>query len=258
MTNNQIDTVSNQAVLALLVSLRLAPILSFAPPFSLLRLPGLIRALLTISVAYMIISGQPLAFSISDGSLLTLAGVAIHELAIGLAMALPLHLLFGGIYFAGRAVDIQAGFGLALLIDPSTRTQVPLIGTLLAYITGAVFFFSNGHGEVLRILAASVKFAPPDSPLLNDASYLAIVGAQFVTMSSLALGLVGGLLLAMLACDVVVALLSRTVPQMNALMLGIQVKAIVMLTILPLVVGFAAGPIARMIAITLETMPALV
>jgi flagellar biosynthesis protein FliR len=62
----------------------------------------------------------------------------------------------------------------------------------------------------------------------------------------------------MLACDVIVALLSRTVPQMNALMLGIQVKAIVMLAILPLVIGFAAGRIMRMIAITLETMPDLV
>ena len=206
----------------------------------------------------MITSLQTTRFVIPNESFLTLAGIAIHELMIGLAMALPLHLLFGGIYIAGRAVDIQAGFGLALLIDPTTRAQVPLIGTLLAYLTGAVFFINNGHGEVLRILAASINFAPPDSLLRIDSTDLAIVAAQFVMMSSLALGLVGGLLLAMLACDVVVALLSRTVPQMNALMLGIQVKVIVMLAILPLVIGFAAGRIMRMIAITLETIPDLV
>ncbi len=206
----------------------------------------------------MITSLQATRFVIPNESLLTLAEIAIHELMIGLAMALPLHLLFGGIYIAGRAVDIQAGFGLALLIDPTTRAQIPLIGTLLAYLTGAVFFINNGHGEVLRILAASINFAPPDSLLRIDSTGLAIVAAQFGMMSSLALGLVGGLLLAMLACDVVVALLSRTVPQMNALMLGIQVKAIVMLAILPLVIGFAAGRIMRMIAITLETMPDLV
>lgn len=247
----------DQAILALLVSLRVAPILSLAPPFSLIRLPGLIKALLAIGVAVIITSLQPSDFVFSDRPLLTLVGIATHELIIGLAMALPLHLLFGGIYFAGRAVDIQAGFGLALLIDPSTRAQVPLIGTLLAYLTGAVFFINNGHGEVLRILAASIYFAPPDSLLRNDITDLAIVAAQFVTMSSLALGLVGGLLLAMLVCDVVVALLSRTVPQMNALMLGIQVKAIVMIVVLPLVIGLAAGRIVRMIAITLETMPAL-
>jgi flagellar biosynthesis protein FliR len=206
----------------------------------------------------MITSVQKSDFTISDESPLTLVGIAIHELMIGLTMALPLHLLFGGLYVAGRAVDIQAGFGLALLIDPTTRAQVPLIGTLLAYLTGAVFFINNGHGEVLRILASSINFAPPSSLLRTDATDLAIMAAQFVTMLSLALGLVGGLLLAMLACDVVVALLSRTVPQMNALMLGIQVKVIVMLAILPLVIGFAAGRIVRMIAITLESMPSLV
>lgn len=258
MTNYSENMFLDQAILSLLVSLRVAPILSFSPPFSLVRLPVLIKALLAIGMAFLITSVQPSNFVISREPLLSLAEVAAHELIIGLAMALPLHLLFGAIYFAGRAVDIQAGFGLALLIDPSTRAQVPLIGTLLAYLTGAVFFINNGHGEVLRILAASINVAPPDSLLRTDAADLAIVAAQFVTMSSLALGLVGGLLLALLACDVVVALLSRTVPQMNALMLGIQVKAIVMLAILPLVIGFAAGRIAHMIAITLETMPALV
>ena len=41
------------------------------------------------------------------------------ELVIGLSIALGLQLVFAAILTVGRAIDIQAGFGLAPLADPN-------------------------------------------------------------------------------------------------------------------------------------------
>ena len=45
---------------------------------------------------------------------------------------------------AGALLDMQIGFGIASLIDPTTRSQSPLLGTALNLLAVAVFFAVDG------------------------------------------------------------------------------------------------------------------
>lgn len=239
----------------MLLALRIGPVFAFAPPFTLTRLPPLFRVLLALGLAAALVGGAPAATAITDFSAYNLALTAVRELALGSVFVLAFQLAFGALYMAGRTIDIQAGFGLAMLIDPTTRTQTPLVGTVFAYAAGTVFFAMDGHSQLLRLFAATLQAVPLGGWTMPGslAGLTSFIGAIFVT----AFGVGGGTILTLFLADLAIALLSRTVPQMNVLVLGFQVKTLLLLIALPASLGVAGALLARMMAMTLEAIPRL-
>lgn len=238
-----------------LLNLRLAPVMAFAPPFTLVRAPVLFRVLLALGLSGLMAGALP---SLVAPPLQTTAifAAGIGELFLGSIFALAFHLAFGALYVAGRTVDIQAGYGLAALVDPTSQVQTPLIGSIYAYAAAAVFFGLDGHLDLLRVVSASLETIPlgqvslPESP----APLTAFIGAVFAT----AFGIAGGLVLALFLADVAIAMLSRTAPQLNVLVLGFQVKTLIVMIALPLTLGVVGALLARLTATTLEALPALI
>jgi flagellar biosynthesis protein FliR len=249
------DPLARWVVSSILLSFRISPIFALAPPFSLTRMPVLFRAFLGLGLAATLVSSHPETTALVDTHVANLIVVALRELMVGFVFVVAFQLAYGGLYLAGRTIDIQAGFGLAALIDPATRGRAPLVGTLFALAAGAVFFAMDGHLQVLRLLTASLEAAPlgaaygPSSlsPLLR---FIAVV---FVT----AFGVAGATILGLLIVDLAISALSRTVPQMNVLVMGFQVKTLVLLVLLPTAFGAAGSLFARTATLTLEAIPRL-
>jgi len=241
---------------AMLLSLRVAPVFAFAPPFTLVRMPRTSRMLMSLGIAACIVAANPAAAALAHTGAGAILTAAARELMLGLIFMIAFQLSYAGLQFAGRTVDIQAGFGLSTLIDPTTHASMPLVGTLFVYATGAVFFAMDGHAELLRTLAASLDAVPLGAYQLQEtpAALIGYISLVFLT----AFGVAGGAMLALFLCDLSIAMLSRTVPQMNVLVLGFQVKTIVLLLVLPLTFGTAGALLARMSRITLESLPGLI
>ncbi len=251
------EQLTDQAVAALLVSLRIAPALAFAPPFTLLRVPTLVRVMLAITLAAWLVAGHPQQTWQSDFWSRGLFVTATAELLMGIALALTLQIAFAALLTAGRAIDIQAGFGLAMLIDPATRSQMPLVGTFFAYATGAIFFATGGPADLLAIWAESVARVPLGAALFGGSSVAAIIGymsAVFV----MAFGAAGLVMLVLFVIDVAIAFMSRTLPQMNVLLLGFQVKTLAVLALMPLGIALSAALFLRMLRYALQTAAELV
>ena len=235
----------------LLVGLRIVPLFAFAPPFTLVRMPAMARMLLGLGLAICVVgSGVPGAVYGGTGPA-ALIVAALRELLIGATLVMMFQIAFGALYVAGRTIDIQAGFGLAMLIDPTTRAQTPLIGTLFGYAAASIFFGMGGHIDVVRLFAASFEAIPVGLGGLPAS----IVGlTAFLSTSFLiALGVAGGAILALFLADLAIALLSRTVPQMNVLVLGFQVKTILLLVVLIVAFGSVGALIARLMALMLTS-----
>ena len=233
---------------SLLLSLRLAPLLSFTPPFTLTRVPRTFRMLLSVGLGAAIAGGGAQLAGPLDAA--NIVPATVHELMIGLSMALPLHILYAALYMVGRTVDIQAGYGLALLIDPSSQAQTTLVGTILGYLAGAIFFAMGGPEDILRIIAASLEIAPVGTA--HDLASVGAVGEQLMLMFTLGIGAVSAVILVLFVIDIVIAVLARAVPQLNALIIGIQVKSAALLLVLPVSLGLAGALVAHMVALTLE------
>ena len=233
---------------ALLVSLRLAPALAFAQPVSLIRLPVVIRVLIGVGLSLWLVDARP-ALTADRLAGHSFVGLMAGELAIGLSIALALQLAFGAILWAGRVLDVQAGFGLATLADPTTHDELPLAGTVLAYGAAALFFASGAQYDRLALWVASIETLPLGYGLF--APDMTALGAYLGAVFLLAVGLIGTALLAVFLADIVIAFMSRTLPQMNVLLFGFQVKAMLMLVTLPLAIAVSGALFLRIIRLAL-------
>jgi hypothetical protein len=153
------ENLSDTVLAIMLVTLRLGPSIAFAPPFTLFRIPVTIRVFLSIGLSIWLVAARPdqlARVAEADGIALLVFG----ELLVGVSLALGLQLAFASILWAGRALDIQAGFGLALLADPTTNARIPLAGTILSYGAGMIFFTIGGHYDLIALWAASFDALP--------------------------------------------------------------------------------------------------
>lgn len=242
-----VDTI----VASLLLSLRIVPLLAFAQPFTLFRVPAIVRVILAIGLAAWLVAGNPAATSASGFWTRGLPVVAATELFLGLTLALAPQLAFAMLLWAGRAIDVQAGFGIATLVDPATRSQMPLVGTLFVYLAGAIFFATDGPRDLLAIWAASLERVPLGA--IGTASPMPVID-YLSGIALLAVGLAGLVLLVLFLLDLAVALLSRTLPQMNVLVLGFQVKAIATVAVLPLALSTSGALILHILRRALDSM----
>lgn len=249
------DALTSQAIAVLLVSLRIVPTFAFSPPFTLVRIPATVRVLLGIALAAWLVAGHPAQSWQADYQAHGLAMTAIGELFLGIALSLALQIAFAALLTAGRAIDIQAGFGLAVLIDPATRTQMPLIGTLFAYGAGAVFFATGGPADLLAIWSDSLERVPLGSAVIGGD--IALLGTYMSSAFVIAFGLGGLVILTLFLADLAIAFMSRTLPQMNVMVLGFQVKAMATLAVLPVSIALSGALFVRLLRYALDTMPKL-
>jgi flagellar biosynthetic protein FliR len=247
---------SDQAVAILLLTLRVVPAFAFTAPFTLLRVPAIVRVLLSISLAAWLVTANPAQTWQSGFAGHGLAIAAANELVLGIGLSLSLHFAFAALLTVGRALDIQAGFGLAVLVDPTTKSQMPLVGTLFAYAAAAIFFTSDGPANLLAIWTASVQAVPLGTGALSGdlGPLLAYLSSAFV----IACGLGGAIMLALFLADLAIAFMSRTLPQMNVMLLGFQVKALMTLALLPASVALSGALLLRLLRTALEAAPQLV
>lgn len=245
---------ADQLVVTLLISLRIAPTFAFAPPFTLARTPASVRLLLSLMLAFWLAAAHGGAIApIAEANLVA---IAAGELLFGIATALALQLAFAALLTAGRALDIQVGFGLAQVADPTLRTQMPLIGTLFIYAAAAVFFATSGPADLVAIWSSSIEAAPPGT-LLAPADLTALL-SYVETVFVLAVGLAGVVFMTIFLIDLTIALMSRTLPQMNVLVLGFQVKTLAMLVTLPFVFSLSGALFLRIVRMAIDAVPELV
>jgi flagellar biosynthetic protein FliR len=215
---------------ALLISARLAALLLLSPLFSLARLPARISVLmiLAFSVALNSVVQQYAALRIDSLDQLFIA--LVRELAVGALMAFGINCAFGAFSFGGRILDLQMGFGVANLVNPSSNEQSPLIGMVLLVVGVLTFFALNGHHWIARGVVQSFQWFPLAKPL--GAISLAAIMQQFGLMFSLGFILVSPLVVVLLLLDVAMAIAARTMPQMNIFMLSMPIKIAVGLSML--------------------------
>lgn len=250
------EVYTQQLIAILLLSLRIGPLLAFAPPFTYLRIPASVRVLLGFSLSAWLVFAYPQQAAMPEAVAEAILPAAASELLLGITLTLCLHLAFAAMLTAGRAIDFQVGFGLALLADPTLRTQMPLVGTLFAYAAAMVFFSTTGPTDLLAIWSNSLERIPIGGFALG-ADITALLN-YISTVFVMALGLAGLVLLALLLVDITIAFLSRTLPQMNVLLLGFQVKTITLLVTLPFVFAWSGALFLRILRLAIDTTLTLV
>lgn len=226
-----------------LVAIRLGALLILTPIFGGANVPAQFRVLFVVGISALIVTGLGVGPSVVPLSLSGFLAAAATEVALGAVLAFGIFTAFASFLLAGRIMDVQVGFGVASLIDPANRTPSPLIGTFLNLMAVALFFAIDGHHLLIRGLVFSLEQVPPGT-LLSQIDPGAVV-AQFGSMFVYAVALAAPVIFAILLIDVVLAVVARTMPQVNVFIVGLPLKIFVGLFMLAISLRYVGPLVAR-------------
>jgi len=227
----------------LLLATRVAGATVLIPIFGPVEVPGTVRVTLAVALAAALVSGiaglPTAAAAASLASAGSLAVAMLSELVIGAAFAFGFLAAYAATQVAGRVLDTQMGFSAASVFNPTLRTVSPVAGTILGMLGVVMFLTLDGHHLLLRALAASARSMPPGSIFAGEQFAWEALIAQSGVMFAFGLTLAAPVMFSLLLADVAIALISRSVPQLNPFVLGFAVK--IMLGIVGLAAAIRLG-----------------
>jgi flagellar biosynthetic protein FliR len=226
-----------------LVLFRVAAMMIYAPMLGSGQIPRRVKALIACVLAFAISRGvKPPVVPIDSLALLTI-GIG-GEIIFGLAMGMILSLCFIATQWAGEIVGQQMGLNLSETFDPQFGQQGSIIGNLYFMLTLVIFLLVDGHYVMLKAVRASFDTLPLLSagislPLLSMFVGLLQASAQ------LALQLAAPVLVTLLAVDMALGFIGKTMPQLNVMSAGLSIRAVVGMVVLILGIGLTSSVIRR-------------
>jgi flagellar biosynthetic protein FliR len=229
----------NQFLIFVLVLTRTGALIMTLPVLGGSSIPIQVRAILAVSVALLIAPlhwGMPLPEVESLGALGLLLA---REMILGLALGTSVMILLSGMQLAGQVISQMSGLTLADVANPTFDTTVPILSQLLEMLAVALFFLLGGHRLVLGALLDSFVWLPPGAATLPEELPHALVQ---ITAHSFHVGIRASapVMVALFLAVLVVALISRTLPQLNAMAIGLNFNALVVPIAIALTIGSAA------------------
>lgn len=205
----------------LLVLIRISSFVWISPGFSHKGLPQLMKLTISAGMSMVVYGAMPLTFESLTMGMFVIS--ILKEILVGVAIGYITLLFFSGIEMAGSFVDFQVGFSMAMAYDPSLGVNVSYYGRVYYWIAMMIFFLTNMHHAVIRTVVRSFQYIPINQ---MEFSYLGVDGIVelFGYVFEIALNLAFPMIVVALMAEITLALLSRTVPQINVLILGMPLK----------------------------------
>ncbi len=228
----------DHAAVFLLMLTRCSGIFMIAPFFGSLNIPVTIRAAAAFAftlVLFPVVDG--LGTVAAPPSVWAFAGSVLAELFIGWLIGFIAYVCFSAIHMAGKVMDMQVGFAVVNVMDPTSGQQIPLIGSLLYNLGIIVFLVTNGHHVIITALVESFRMVPLAAMQPNLSLTMLLVdftNGIFVTGMKIAMPVTFAILLV----NVALGILARTMPQMNIFVVGIPLQLMVGVGVLSMLLPF--------------------
>jgi len=205
--------------------------------------PDAVRVVLSLSFTLALYGQWPrVAADVSFGWCLA---ALLSEAALGVALGLLVACLTETFLMMAQVAGMQAGYGYASTIDPTTQADATVMLVVMQLIAGMFFFAMGMDREILRVLARSLEMHPPGWYTPSAASGEAVIhiaSGIFSGAVRLALPVVALLTLV----DLALALIGRLNAQLQLVSLAFPAKMLVALCVLAAVAAlypraYAAG-----------------
>ncbi len=246
-------------VLGMLVMTRLSTLLMAMPAIGV-GVPRRIRAFLALLLTALIL--PPIADGTTVDSLpqidnLVDLTIAIgREALIGMLIGATIQFIITGIQLGGEAITSTGGMQLGDAVDPTTSSSMPSIARLVGMLVTAVMLAIGGHRIVLGVLLDSFEALPAGHIVFHD-SMMTLVIDQLSSGMESGVRVSAPVIAALLLSNLVTGLISRTLPQINVLAIGLSINALAMLVVTALTIGSAGLIFRQELATAVERLNAL-
>ena len=222
----------------LLMLTRISGIFLISPFFGSMNIPMFFRVGIALAMSVVL-------FPVVDGlgtpetppSIIMFGAAVLGELFIGWLIGFVAYRAFAAITMAGKVMDMQVGFAVVNVVDPTSGQQIPLIGSFLYNLAVIILLVTNGHHMLIAALVESFRAVPLAGLEANISLALIIAnftGTIFLTGMKIAMPITFAILLT----NVGLGILSRTMPQMNIFVVGIPMQLMIGLFVLSMIMPF--------------------
>lgn len=237
----------------LLVMVRTTGLFVIAPIFGRQNVPAYLKVAFSFFVAAITFGSVGPALADRSPDLFTYALMVAKELVAGIALGYVSYLIITAIYMAGQMMDMQIGFGMVNVIDPMSNIQIPITSNLFFITCMIVFLQTGGHHILIVALHDSFRLIPLGGAAFTDdllGDLIRLFGGSF----ALGFRIAAPMIAVIFIVNVVLGVITKTMPQLNVFVVGMPLKIIVGLAILVFVIPAFIGVLGGVISDTKEEL----
>lgn len=238
-----------------LVLARLGALVMSAPVLSLKAAPVRVRAFFAIALTLLITPLQGATGSAEIHNMAIFGRQLVSEALVGLLLGLGLMIFFSGIQLAGQVISQLGGTALAESFDATMESNSPVIGQLFYFLVLAMFVLVGGHRMLIEAVLETYAWLPPGEAEFG-ASYVATLTSVLGQSFLLGIRAAAPAMIALSLSTLILGLVGRTLPQINILVVGFGVNAMLTLASLFVSIGAVAWAFPERVDIVIDQFQA--
>lgn len=232
------DLLQNHAAVFLLLLTRITGIFIISPFFGSQNIPITMRVATAMTIAVVI-------FPVVDqhtiveapASVLSYGLSVLSELFIGWLIGLVSYVALISISMAGKIMDLQVGYAMVQVMDPTSGQQNALIGSFLYNLAVIIFLVTDGHHFLLSGLVESFQMIPITGLNMDtDIVDLMVDFTNGIFVSGMKVAI--PVTFAILLTNVGLGILARTMPQLNIFVVGVPMHLVIGTFVLAMLIPF--------------------
>ncbi len=224
----------------ILIFSRLLGFIRLAPVFNRKEIPGLVKLSFVLMLT-IVLTGimKPNVNVIQDSFALSI----FLNIVVGAMIGYMAQLILIAIEAGADMINMQMGLSSAMVLDPTTSSQVSILGKCFSLFGVLIFIELGGIYWLIQALIRSITIFPlgatsiPLDQLVNM-DYLIELSSNVLYMG---LQIASPVLLATLGQDIILGVISKTAPQVNVFQLSFLFKpvlgAAILVWIMPMLVN---------------------
>ncbi|HEU5315385.1 MAG TPA: flagellar biosynthetic protein FliR [Chloroflexota bacterium] len=230
-----------------LIACRVGTIMMIVPIFGGRSVPAPLKIGLSLLLSLILLPLSAARGAALPDEMPAFLTLVARELLLGALIGFAVLLVFTALQAAGYIVGLQMGFSLANVVNPLTADHASLVDQFYALLAALVFFSMNGHHALIGAIQQSFDLAPVGRADLGLPPAAVLLGwgrDLFAIAARISLPVIAALLLT----DVAMAVIARSVPQLNVFVVGMPAKVAVAFIMLIVTVPITALIMARAFA----------
>jgi len=213
----------------LLLFVRITSFISFLPFLNYTTIPMNIKAAFSFWLTVLLYPITPkFSYEINIFSIIL---SALNEVAFAFFVGSALQLIFDVLKYAGEQISFVMGFTMASVLDPNSGIQTTIISQFITWVAVLVFLSLGGdHLEILFLnkTLSMLSFGEFFSYKNVYEYFLEYMGKYFLLGIAMAFPIIATSLLA----DIIFAMIMKTMPQFNLLVVGFPIKITIAFSVL--------------------------
>lgn len=232
----------------LLIFLRIISAFALSPIFGR-NMPNTAKIVLSLCLSYIILCVFPPSEPTAFNTLIEFAAAAFKEVILGLIFSFIIVMFTSVVYVAGQIIDLQMGFSFAQVYNPVTGAQSPISGTFLNILLILIFFSTDSHLLLLKILCDTFNTLPPGKAVFDE-NIVKIALTAFFMVFELGFKIALPIMVASLITEALLGVVMKAVPNVNFFVIGFPVKIfigfLIMIAVIPVIVTMSESIFGNM------------